>query len=845
MAASNKEVSIFTDELNYTIYLLTIIADQIHDFWDIDRASDAMKAIGLIGGGCNEEDEDDCEEEDGLNKESFQEKLNELFKSINNEIRSKDEIDNINNIRNIDITYISIQLNLLPILDEQIKQSIISSLFTDDYIYNINDYFQLNNMIDIMINQYINPMTISISQQIEKEETNLLLYVKSITQVLSIIINIILYFFPFTDMEMALSGGLDGEGLGDLFIFMKISTLIANVYIRSFEQGGSNTSYPFFIQYYILNDISNIMNTISNTNVEQLYRYIQSEELNQSLIDNPELYQLIQQFNNENIYQELNILVSNINNFDNIDDYSEFTNELQQQPSEPEPYITPTNFVDTNEVMEYYGGVGSKTLSRLGRGINAIKPYVSYVKKFVLHPTGPRKKKNNAKTYWKKYLNIIKSTTSYLLDKFCIGNNVSIINHPLIIELETIISKYKLGHKINGDTINIQKAASDFEKKILEVISKYINSNPENGIVTESTLPIQSLPIPQPFNNCVILNNAAPLNKIENTGIINPVNDTAAMNTTKSDTGQTMVSPGQANTLCQVASIVDPQGLFGSNGCNFNKPQTNNPFGTISNTHNMMNRIIEKTIDNNVTMSIKKCNNENLLNVNNHLIDTGNSYDCQIQYEINSLNTGIQPIQGTKQYIDFKTGLSGWEVVKEVIEYLQRIKNLPNNQMPVIYNASDQICSEIISIYMFKSFGDISQELLATMWPQLDINQPKYDWFGNSIQIDQSVPRMCCFLANDQLSAARYMLTKAFFYTQQCQKKSKISIKYKQRCRDQNGLGGLLTQNRIVLYQTPNTASGGSKKKLKKTMKKKKMKKKSKKKKNSKKKSKKKKNQKK
>jgi hypothetical protein len=317
------------------------------------------------------------------------------------------------------------------------------------------------------------------------------------------------------------------------------------------------------------------------------------------------------------------------------------------------------------------------------------------------------------------------------------------------------------------------------------------------------------------------------------------------MNTTKSDTGQTMVSPGQANTLCQVASIVDPQGLFGSNGCNFAKPQTNNPFGTISNTHNMMNRIIEKTIDNNVTMSIKKCNNENLLSVNNHLINTGNSYDCQIQYEINSLNTGIKPIKGTKQYIDFKTGLSGWEVVKEVIEYLQRIKNLPNNQMPVIYNASDQICSEIISIYMFKSFGDISQELLATMWPQLDINQPKYDWFGNGIQIDQSVPRMCCFLANDQLSAARYMLTKAFFYTQQCQKKSKISIKYKKRCSDQIGLGGLLTQNRIVLYQTPNTASGGSKKKLKKTIKKKKMKKKSKKKKNSKKKSKKKKNKKK
>jgi len=89
------------------------------------------------------------------------------------------------------------------------------------------------------------------------------------------------------------------------------------------------------------------------------------------------------------------------------------------------------------------------------------------------------------------------------------------------------------------------------------------------------------------------------------------------------------------------------------------------------------------------------------------------------------------------------------------------------------------------------------------------------------------------------------MLTKAFFYTQQCQKKSKISIKYKQRCSDQIGLGGLLTQNRIELYQTPNTAYGGSKKKLKKTMKKKKMKKKSKKKKNSKKKSKKKKNQKK
>merc|ERR1711966_190208 len=101
--------------------------------------------------------------------------------------------------------------------------------------------------------------------------------------------------------------------------------------------GGSNTSYPFFIQYYILNDISNIMNTISNTNVEQLYEDIQSEEFYQSLIDNPELYQLIQQFNNENIYQELNILVSNINNFDNINDYSGFTNELQQQPSEPEP----------------------------------------------------------------------------------------------------------------------------------------------------------------------------------------------------------------------------------------------------------------------------------------------------------------------------------------------------------------------------------------------------------------------------------------------------------------------------------------------------------------------------
>jgi hypothetical protein len=45
------ESNLYTDDLNYNIYLLLIAADQIHDFWSKDRAFKAFRRNGYIAGG--------------------------------------------------------------------------------------------------------------------------------------------------------------------------------------------------------------------------------------------------------------------------------------------------------------------------------------------------------------------------------------------------------------------------------------------------------------------------------------------------------------------------------------------------------------------------------------------------------------------------------------------------------------------------------------------------------------------------------------------------------------------------------------------------------------------------